>query len=153
MTRLATTARFWQLVLGPFAVVLVVQQVLADCAGSAADNQASRAAVEALEQHLAAEWDSRQPLKGQAFATAELTRDDAARAAKLLWLDHAAHLRRTRAGEMTARELTDGDLRMPFHLEIFGDKPQAGRSLYISLHGGGNAPKRVNDGQWENQKK
>ena len=32
-------------------------------------------------------------------------------------------------------------------------RPQSTGSLYISLHGGGGAPKRVNDRQWTNQKR
>jgi predicted esterase len=44
-------------------------------------------------------------------------------------------------------------LEMPFFYKTFGKKPKDGWSLYISLHGGGGAPKSVNDGQWENQKK
>jgi predicted esterase len=44
-------------------------------------------------------------------------------------------------------------LKMPFFYKIFGDKPKGGRSMYISMHGGGGAPKRVNDSQWENQKR
>jgi hypothetical protein len=54
---------------------------------------------------------------------------------------------------MKERRLKDGELVMPFHLQTFGDKPTAGRSLFISMHGGGNAPARVNDRQWENQKR
>jgi hypothetical protein len=42
---------------------------------------------------------------------------------------------------------------MPFSYKTFGKKPEAGWSLWISLHGGGGAPKQVNDSQWENQKK
>ncbi len=34
---------------------------------------------------------------------------------------------------------------------IFGEKPEDGRSLYISMHGGGSCPKEVNDEQWGNQ--
>ena len=49
--------------------------------------------------------------------------------------------------------LKDGKLEMPFFYKTFGEKPEAGRSLWISLHGGGGAPKQVNDRQWENQKK
>lgn len=33
----------------------------------------------------------------------------------------------------------------------FGRKPEDGRSLYISMHGGGKCPKEINDGQWMNQ--
>ena len=41
---------------------------------------------------------------------------------------------------------------MPFYLTTFGQEPKAGWSLWISMHGGGGAPKQVNDQQWENQK-
>ena len=50
------------------------------------------------------------------------------------------------------RELVCNDARMKFWYNVFGEKPSDGRSLYISLHGGGNVPAEVNDGQWENQK-
>ena len=40
---------------------------------------------------------------------------------------------------------------MKFEYKIFGEKPKGGRSLYLSLHGGGGAPTRVNDRQWRNQ--
>jgi predicted esterase len=54
---------------------------------------------------------------------------------------------------MKNRELRDGDLKMPFFIKTFGDKPAGGRGLYISMHGGGGAPAAVNDRQWENQKR
>jgi predicted esterase len=44
-------------------------------------------------------------------------------------------------------------MRMPFWYTTFGDAPEAGHSLWISMHGGGGAPPEVNTGQWENQKK
>lgn len=43
-------------------------------------------------------------------------------------------------------------LRMPLFWSIYGKEPTDGHSLWISLHGGGGAPKQVNDGQWQNQK-
>ena len=114
---------------------------------------ASASAVEALSKYLTVERDDRPFLKDQPFATIPLTGDDALRSEKLLWSDHVANIRQSRAAEMAAKELTDGDLKMPFYCEIFGGKPEDGRSLYISMHGGGGAPKRVNDQQWQNQKK
>ena len=42
-------------------------------------------------------------------------------------------------------------ITMPIHWQTFGIKPADGRSLYISLHGGGSAPKDVNDSQRHNQ--
>lgn len=48
--------------------------------------------------------------------------------------------------------ITQGDLKMPYYYNVHGAKPADGRSLYISMHGGGNAPKSLNDSQWDNQK-
>ncbi|MFT4647608.1 MAG: poly(3-hydroxybutyrate) depolymerase [Glaciecola sp.] len=70
----------------------------------------------------------------------------------LIWHEHAQHIRADRAAEMKAKELVIGELKMPFAYKVFGEKPAGGRSLYISMHGGGGAPKKVNDQQWENQK-
>lgn len=113
----------------------------------------SRQGVEALARYLSQPFDERRPIRNQPFALTPLTKDDAVCARDLLWRTHASQIRSDRAAEMEARVLTDGELKMPFHYEVFGEKPETGRSLYISMHGGGNAPKRVNDQQWENQKK
>lgn len=48
--------------------------------------------------------------------------------------------------------INQGNLRMKYTVKVFGDKPADGRSMWISMHGGGNAPTALNDGQWENQK-
>ncbi len=66
---------------------------------------------------------------------------------------HAQLVRDQRAAEHEARTLTIGEHEMPFWYTIYGEKPEGGRSLYISMHGGGGAPAEVNDSQWENQKK
>lgn len=42
-------------------------------------------------------------------------------------------------------------LQMPILYRTFGESSAEGRSLYISMHGGGNAPKALNDQQWKNQ--
>jgi ketosteroid isomerase-like protein len=120
---------------------------------SSTGKSTSEAAVEALSRHLLMPKGERPKLEAQPFAGIALTRDDAARVERLLWQDHVEQIRQSRTAEMKARELTDGDLKMPFYLEIFGEKPKSGRSLYISMHGGGGAPKQVNDQQWQNQKK
>jgi poly(3-hydroxybutyrate) depolymerase len=57
-----------------------------------------------------------------------------------------------RKAEFDSRKITIDGMEMPFWYRIFGERPRKGRSLYISMHGGGGAPKRVNDQQWENQK-
>lgn len=49
--------------------------------------------------------------------------------------------------------LTIGGDKMKIWWTVYGNKPADGRSLYISLHGGGGAPAALNDQQWENQKR
>ena len=82
-----------------------------------------------------------------------LTEADAGKAAQLLWADHLARLRQERAAEMKNKIIKLGNLSMRFEFFVYGEQPKAGRSLFISMHGGGQAPARVNDGQWENQKR
>jgi len=115
------------------------------------DVEASLHAVDQLEKYLQGDSDKRPPLDEQGFASVALTGADAGRACKLLWSDHVARIKKTRAAEMKARVLTDGQVKMPFFFSVTGKPPMTGRSLYISLHGGGGAPKRVNDSQWRNQ--
>lgn len=43
------------------------------------------------------------------------------------------------------------DKTMEFETNIYGEIPADGRSLYISMHGGGAASSSINDGQWKNQ--
>lgn len=42
-------------------------------------------------------------------------------------------------------------LKMPIAWKVFGEKPDDGYSLFISLHGGGNTLHSINDSQWQNQ--
>lgn len=51
----------------------------------------------------------------------------------------------------TANAIERDSLRMPISCRVFGKLPPDGYSLYISLHGGGNAPHQLNDQQWQNQ--
>ena len=51
----------------------------------------------------------------------------------------------------SSRKLKFNGLEMPFKIRIIGEKPEGGRSLYISMHGGGAVAKEFNDSQWENQ--
>jgi hypothetical protein len=117
------------------------------------DVEASMHAVDQLTKYLQTDPAKRSELSKQGFAAVALTRKHAGDAEKLLWDDHVNRTKKTRAAEMKARVLTDGKVKMPFFYSVTGKKPKNGRSLYISLHGGGGAPKRVNDSQWNNQKR
>jgi len=113
----------------------------------------SAAAVAALRKELEARPLDFAQLATKDFAAVPLTKGDVVMARELIWITHLIQIRRTRAGEVRDRKLIDGQLEMPFSLTTFGEKPKSGRSLWLSLHGGGNAAARVNDRQWENQKR
>jgi predicted esterase len=117
------------------------------------DEAKSAAAIGALDEYLSTDFSKRGHLQDLPFATTPISRGDAKHARQRLWDDHAKRIRRDRAAEMKAGSLQEGDLKMPFFLKKFGKKPSDGWSLYISMHGGGGAPKAVNDRQWENQKR
>ena len=82
-----------------------------------------------------------------------LSRDEAAAVRELIWRAHADAERDARRRELASSEVRAGDVSMRYWTKAFGERPASGRSLWISMHGGGGAPARVNDQQWENQKK
>lgn len=92
-------------------------------------------------------------LKKQSFASKPISKAQAHDSAEALWKSRVEVLRQQRATEFKTRKLQLGPLVMPFWYRVFGEKPKAGRSLYISLHGGGGTTARINDSQYENQKK
>ena len=109
--------------------------------------------LEALTKYLQQPREQRPILSEQPFASVPISKPESEEATKLLWNDHAEWIRKTRTEEMQLRVLTLDTLKMPFTYELFGEKPAGGRSMFISMHGGGGAPTKVNDQQWENQKK
>ena len=54
---------------------------------------------------------------------------------------------------LAAGEVTRDGTSMKFTWRVHGERPQTGRSMYISLHGGGGTTSDVNDSQWANQGK
>ena len=120
---------------------------------AAPDVTKSAAALKELKAALGAKPAALADLADKGFAKVPLTKADAATARELLWKAHVAIIKKERAAEVKDLVIKDGKLEMPFFTKTFGEKPKGGRSLWISLHGGGGAPKEVNDRQWENQKK
>ena len=110
-------------------------------------------ALASLKGYLAARPKSFAELANADFAKTALDKADAAAARKLLWEAHVSTIRTERKKEIEDRILKEGTLEMPFDFTMYGDKPKSGRSLWISLHGGGGTTKQVNDRQWQNQKK
>jgi len=111
----------------------------------AADVQKSREALQGLEKWLSVQREERKPIMEQEFADVGLTKSDADKAQKLLWQDYVTSLKKEAALEWENKRIRLGTREMKFDYRIFGTKPKDGGSLYISLHGGGGAPKQVND--------
>jgi transglutaminase-like putative cysteine protease/predicted esterase len=71
--------------------------------------------------------------------------------AKTAWDQHAALLRIERRPELDDLAIKADGHELRLLRKDFGEAPASGRSLWISMHGGGGAPKEVNDQQWQNQ--
>jgi len=84
--------------------------------------------------------------------TGTLTKRGARHFADQLWEQKVIQLHNDRADEMDAKVITQGEMTMPFWYTTYGDAKFGERSLWISMHGGGGAPEKVNTSQWENQK-
>jgi len=96
--------------------------------------------------------DSRESLAKMNFATTPLSEKEAEEATTLLIQDHQTALEARYGSQWSAGVLKMGDLQMPFYYQHFGTAPSGGRSLFISLHGGGETSAEVNDQQYNNQK-
>ncbi|HMP80776.1 MAG TPA: hypothetical protein PKD54_15080, partial [Pirellulaceae bacterium] len=115
-------------------------------------SESKRDPFEELRAFLELPADQRPPLEEQAFAQLNLPPAAISEATRLLWEDRQRQIRESRQTEMEARVIKWESREMPFWYQVYGDAPPDGRSLFISLHGGGNGPARMNDRQWENQK-
>ena len=82
-----------------------------------------------------------------------LSKTEAQQTADRLLDEHMAAMKDSLTTEWRDSVLVNGPDSMKFTYFVYGDKPSGGRSLYISMHGGGGAPAAVNDKQWENQKR
>ncbi|MDB4640248.1 hypothetical protein OAF56_01315 [Pirellulaceae bacterium] len=93
----------------------------------------------------------RPSLTEQPFSKTGLSKTDCENATKLLLEDFQNRIQKNRSAEWKAKSIKLEKLEMKFDYRVFGKKPADGRSLFISMHGGGGAPARVNDQQWKNQ--
>lgn len=108
--------------------------------------------VEELNTWLAEE-PSIDELGKQGFARQALTAAQAEKAREALWQYYIDQVRTQRAKAIENKAIEWNGNVMKYAYTTFGKEPKQGRSLYISMHGGGGAPARVNDQQWENQKR
>jgi predicted esterase len=91
------------------------------------------------------------PLPFPTDENAPLSKNEAARAIALTYETWVAAQKDSRAAELEAKSITLGGKTMRWLEKTFGEAPPDGRSLWISMHGGGEVPTRINDQQWQNQ--
>lgn len=60
----------------------------------------------------------------------------------------AAQSDEERAEEVKNKSMLFGEAVMRYTLQVIGEESKEGYPVYIALHGGGGAPKEVNDSQW-----
>lgn len=80
-----------------------------------------------------------------------LGRADADRVLALLAADRMQRVAAADRDAVAAKAITLGDKTLRWDSRQFGNAPFGKRSLWISMHGGGNAAPAVNDQQWRNQ--
>lgn len=80
-----------------------------------------------------------------------LSKQEAQKAIQATYKKIIATEKATRTKELEDKSITIGEHTMKWLEKTFGKEPKDGRSLWISMHGGGGAPARVNDQQWQNQ--
>lgn len=115
----------------------------------AARTAPAAAPVAAIEAWLAKPV-AKRSLKDPALAR-PLNRADADRALALLGAERMRAVAASAAEAVAARQITIGDKTLKWESKTFGNAAPGKRSLWISMHGGGNAEPAVNDQQWRNQ--
>ena len=114
-------------------------------------NLACAQQLDALKTWLDTDAKERKPIEQMSFATKPMSKSTAEKATQQVWKHHVENIRKTREAEWKNKKISLGKLEMKFDYKVFGKKPKDGRSLFISMHGGGNAPAGTNDRQWKNQ--
>ncbi|NKI28464.1 alpha/beta hydrolase [Arenibacter sp. 6A1] len=94
---------------------------------------------------------SRPQLETLSFSKEGLSENDAQIVRNLLIEDKQLKILETYNAQWDNRLLEYGSYKMPFYYKKFGEEPSDGRSLFISLHGGGGTMAAVNDQQYTNQ--
>ncbi len=116
------------------------------------DSLESKATVIKCKEWLALSTVDRIPFNQLEWAKSPLTANDAQEVADLFVADVLATIEVSYGDAWDSREITVDSHVMPFYYQVFGSAPKDGRSLYISMHGGGGTTAAANDGQYSNQK-
>jgi poly(3-hydroxybutyrate) depolymerase len=107
--------------------------------------------IRALRSWLAKSPGSRPALGMAGVPNAALSKKEAEEAASLLLTDMYKRERVALEEQWKNKRFIHDNDTLKFEYKVFGEQPADGRSLYISMHGGGNTREAVNDQQWRNQ--
>lgn len=87
----------------------------------------------------------------QGFADKKLTEKGAIEAEQVLLEAWKKEVKKKYHRFWVLKNFSRDGLQMKFDYRVFGELPEDGRSLFISMHGGGNTPEALNTQQWKNQ--
>jgi hypothetical protein len=101
-------------------------------------------AVQASESWLAKPAAERGPAPEISFS-----RDDTPRMMALFWGDIQKQRKASASEELSAKEIVLGDKKLKWMERSFGDASDGTHSLWITMHGGGQAAAEENDRNWK----
>ena len=139
--------KIMRLIIGSISVLGSIHGV-----GPLPTSQYARANAPEVQAYL--DWAATADDPGQRTADypkAALTKQQAASVRRELWRDMAKTAAAKRREEVDQRIVRAAGKEMRYLERKFGAAKAGERSLWISLHGGGQVPARVNDRQWKNQ--
>ena len=87
----------------------------------------------------------KQSLTKQNLSTQSLSKEKATIISKILYVNYKKKMITIYEKEWANKVIEIEDAKMPFHYQIFGQKPKDGYDLFISLHGGGATTAEEND--------
>jgi len=125
-----------------YCIILVVAVLFWGCVDTDPENSKE---IKSLQQRLIENPESIAELND------EISEEESVLAARLIHDYLSDILRAEYKDQWQNKNLEQGDYQLKFKYKKFGEKPPDGWSLFISMHGGGGAPAKVNDRQWENQ--
>jgi predicted esterase len=86
-------------------------------------------------------------------STKSITAKEAVAEAEKVISDYQEKYRSTSKADWEKGKIQIGSDSLLFTVKVFGEKPSDGRSMFISLHGGGSGPASMNDQQYKNQQR
>ena len=112
-------------------------------------NLDSKGLEEALQSHFDLPASTQESLRGLT-AFDSLIQANAIAARTLAWEAYRnGRARKEMQVDFDARRVISGKYQSPYVVRKVGKKPAGGWPLFIAMHGGGNAPKALNDQQWK----